>query len=73
MKFVRKKRGDKLYKQWAKHGYLPPEAIPQKESSESIPAGKEKSKQGLRLLYILFGLGIFIVCVGLILLIIQSC
>ena len=73
MKPSRRKREDKLYKQWVKHGDLPPEAIPQKESSGALRIGREKTKQGRRVLYILLGLGIFTLCIGLVLLVMQSC
>jgi hypothetical protein len=34
---------DKLYKQWAEHSGLPPEAIPKKEPTHAIPrVAKEK-------------------------------
>lgn len=34
MRFLKRRREDKLYKQWAKHNGLPPEAIPQREAVE---------------------------------------
>lgn len=71
MKFGRDK--DKLYKQWVKHSDLPSEAIPQKESSEDVPVDRGRNKQGPHLLYILLGVGILILCVGLVLLLVQSC
>ena len=70
MKFGRKRVEDKLYKQWVRHGVLPPEAIPQKESPGGVPVRREKTKQGIHVLYILLGLGAVIVCVGLVLLLI---
>ena len=73
MKLGHKKGEDKLYKQWVKHGDLPSEAIPPKESPGDVLRGREKNEQGLRTLYILLGVGIFILGVGLVLLLIQSC
>ena len=32
MRFWKRRREEKLYKQWAKHNGLPPEAIPQREA-----------------------------------------
>ena len=34
MRFLKRRREEKLYKQWAKHNGLPPEAIPQREAVE---------------------------------------
>lgn len=78
MKFIRRTREDKLYKQWVKHGDLSPEAIPQEESPEDVPVGRgEKGRgengQSLRILYILLGVSILIFCIGLVLLLVQLC
>jgi len=72
-KLGRKMGKDNLIKQWVEHGDLSPEAVPQKESPEEVPAGKEKSVPGLRLLYILLGVSLLVLCVGLALLLLQSC
>ncbi len=32
MKYLRRRREEKLYKQWSTHANLPPEAIPQSET-----------------------------------------
>jgi len=72
MKLGRKRGEGKLYKQWVKHSDLPPEAIPQKKSHGEVPAVREKTRQGFRLLYILLGLGIIVLCVGLVFILIQS-
>lgn len=34
MRFWKRRREEKLYKQWVKHNGLPPEAIPQRETAE---------------------------------------
>ena len=73
MKFRRKKGKDKLYEQWVKHGDLSPEAIPQKESPPDVPVGREKNERGLPVVYILLGVSILILCIGLVLLLVQSC
>ncbi len=73
MKFRRKKGEDKLYEQWVKHGDLPPEAIPQKESPEDVPVEREKKERTPRITYILIGAGILIWCICLVLLLVQSC
>jgi len=77
MKFSRKKGEDKLYQQWVKHGDLSPEAIPQKESPADMPVdrGKDRGKNepSLRVLYILLGASMLLLCVGLVFLLVQSC
>jgi len=73
MKFRRKTGKDKLYEQWVKHGNLPPEAIPQKESPEDVPVGREKNKRVSPVVYISLGAGILIWCICLVLLLVQSC
>ena len=62
-----KKGGDKLYKQWVKHGDLTPESIPQKESPREVPGGKERTGQRSYKLYILLAVAIAALCVGLVL------
>jgi hypothetical protein len=73
MRFGRKKKEEKLYQQWAKHSALPPEAIPQKEAPRDIPVREVKSKRRPPTLYILLGVGITVLCVGLGLLFVPSC
>ncbi len=70
MKFGRKRRQDKLYKQWVKYGDLPVEAIPRKESPNRVPISRESKGRGLDVLYILLAIAIlmFIVGVALVLL-----
>ena len=83
MKFIRRTREEKLYKQWVKHGDLSPEAIPQKESPSDVPVGREEKSreekgreengQSLRMLYIMLGVSILVFCIGLVLLLAQLC
>jgi len=86
MKPEHKKDEEKLYKQWVKHGDLPPEAVPPKESpvkesSEEVPVyrevvreiGRERGERGFPILYIVLGIAIFVVGIGLGLLLAQSC
>ena len=77
MKSNRKKGEDKLYQQWVKYGDLSPEAIPQKESPADMPVdkGKDRGKNepSLRVLYILLGASMLLLCAGLVLLLVQSC
>ena len=78
MKFIRRTREEKLYKQWVKRGDLSPEAIPQKESPGDVPVGREEKGRGengqsLRMLYILLGVSILVFCIGLVLLLVQLC
>jgi hypothetical protein len=74
---------DKLYKQWAEHSGLPPEAIPQREEAKEAPVRAGKDEQHFRvpaggggerrllILYILLGAAIMILCVGVIILLMQ--
>jgi len=68
MRFVQKRREDKLYKQWVKHDGLPSEAIPQKEVSGDMGVRGKKNVLHPYILYILIGVFIVILCVGLVLL-----
>ena len=56
---------------------MPPEAIPREKVREDIrpKAGKESLQQPILyvLLYVLLGASLVVVCMGLILLIVQSC
>jgi hypothetical protein len=73
MKSNRKKGEDKLYQQWVKHGDLSPEAVPQKESPADMPVDRGKNEPSLRVLYILLGASMLLLCTGLVLLLVQSC
>ena len=45
MKFWQRKSKEKLYRQWAKHAGLPPEAIPQGEIPKDVTIkGEEKGR-----------------------------
>ncbi len=72
MKFLRRKREEKLYKQWSTHANLPPEAIPQREVSKDIPVTEEKRGLSPRVLYILLGVAVLLLVIGIILLAVQS-
>ena len=42
MRFWKRLSEEKLYKQWAKHNGLPPEAIPREEAAEGWRIGGEE-------------------------------
>ncbi len=76
MKFGRKRKLDKLYKQWVNHGDLPLKSTQREESPKGVPiarertgrerSGRERSGEGLDALYILLAIiGIGILCAGL--------
>ena len=46
MKFWRRIREEKLYKQWAKHAELPPEAIHQRETPKDVTTKGEEKDRG---------------------------
>ena len=73
MKYLRRKREEKLYKQWSQHANLPPEAIPQREVSKDIPVTEEKRGLSPRILYILLGAAVLLLFIGVILLLVHSC
>ena len=74
MKYLRRRREEKLYKQWGTHANLPPDAIPQREDSkdiQDIPLTEEKRGLSSRVLYILLGTAILVLVIGIILLAVQ--
>jgi len=73
MGFGQKRKQDKLYKQWIKHGDLSREVIPQKERPQPAPVGRERNGRSFGLLYLLLGVSIIILCVGLVLIFIYGC
>jgi len=42
VRFWKRRREEKLYKQWAKHSGLPPDAIPQREVAQVGKTGWEE-------------------------------
>ncbi|MFC1907865.1 zinc-ribbon domain-containing protein [Chloroflexota bacterium] len=63
----------KLYKQWVEYAALPDEEIPSKKASHrDTPVKLEKNKSSFNSLYLLLGITIVILCVGLVLLIMKS-
>ena len=42
MKFLKRRREDRLYRQWVQHDGLPSDAIPQREVVEDRRVGEEK-------------------------------
>ncbi len=71
--YLRRRRKVKLYQQWVERGDLVPEAIPPEEVAEDIIPKIDKKQLRLNILYMLLGASMLILCVGLILLIVQSC
>lgn len=62
---------DKLYKQWSEHNGLPFEAIPKKEEVKEPQVRVGDSERRRRILYILLGVVILLLCVGVIILLVQ--
>ncbi len=71
MKYLRRRREEKLYKQWGTHANLPPDAIPQREDSKDIQLTEEKRGLSSRILYIALGVAILLLVIGIILLAVQ--
>ena len=42
MKYLKRRREDKLYQQWVQHDGLPVDAIPQRDLTEDSRMGEEK-------------------------------
>ena len=102
MNYFRRRKKEKLYRQWVVHAGLPPGVIspsiseprdvrPQVHNRDAVSPGADnqvathpdvtgdmiaevgKDRLRLPLLYLLFGVSLLILCVGLILLIVHSC
>jgi len=73
MRFGRKKKDEKLYQQWEQYSSLPTEAVPQEEAPRDVMAMGKKKTPRPRILYILLGVGIALLCVGLVYLYGFSC
>ena len=77
MGFWPRSKQDKLYKQWAEHSGLPievapkKETIPKKEVTKETPARVGGVERRRYILYILLGLAILLLCVGIIILFMQ--
>ncbi len=72
-KYLRTRRKRRLYQQWVDKADLAPEAVPPEEVAEDIIPKIDTKQLRLRMLYILVGFSLGILCMGLILLIVQSC
>ncbi len=72
LSYRQRRREGKLYQQWVEKAGLSPEAIPQKEVAGDIMPKMDRERLSLRLLYILLGVSVAILCAGLILLIVHS-
>jgi hypothetical protein len=73
LNYFRRRRKEKLYEQWVQRADLPPEAVPQEKVHEDIRPKTEKESLQQPILYILLGASLVILCVGFILLIVESC
>ena len=71
--YMKKRRRKRLYKQWIERADLPPEAMPKEEFAEEKISDVDKKQLYRRLLYILLGVFLVVLCIGLILLIVHSC
>ena len=71
-KYQRTRRKRRLYQQWVERADLAPEAVPTEEVVEDIIPKIDTKQLRLRILYILVGFSLGVLCMGLILLIVQS-
>ncbi len=60
------RKNQKLIKEWITHAGLPSTSMKQREKFVNVPADKRETRQGLRILYILLGLFVTILVVGLV-------
>ena len=74
LKYFRRRKKRKLYRQWVERSNLSPDAIPREEVAEDmIPMPQvDKQQSHLTILYILLGVAVVVLCAGLILLIVYS-
>ena len=77
LNYFRGRRKEKLYEQWVQRADLPPETIPRKKVAEDVAPKIERVRLQQPtlyvLLYVLLGASIAVLCMGLVLLIVQSC
>ncbi|MBA7481419.1 hypothetical protein ES707_16891 [subsurface metagenome] len=76
LKYFRRRKKGKLYRQWVERASLPPDTIPREKVPEDmIPQADKADKQQSRLniLSILLGIALVVLCAGLILLMVYSC
>ena len=71
--YPRRRRKVRLYRQWVERADLAPGAIPPEEVAEDVTPKIDKKQLRLPILYVLLGVSWGILCVGLILLIVQTC
>lgn len=74
LKYFRRRKKRKLYRQWVERANLSPDAIPQEEVAEDRLPMSQADKQRLHptILYILLGVAVVVLGAGLILLIVHS-
>jgi len=63
---------NRLYKQWIEYAGLPQEEPPPARTPRNMPARGERNTQNAYILYVLFGVIILILCMGLVFLLLQS-
>ena len=74
LKYFRKREKRKLYRQWVERANLSPDAISREEVAEdtiSIPQADKQQSPPI-ILYILLGVAVVVLCVGLILFFVYS-
>ena len=62
----------RLYKQWIQYAGLPQEEPPPARTPKNMPVRGERNTQSAYILYILFGVIILILCMGLVFLLLRS-
>lgn len=72
LKYFQRRKKKKLYRQWVERANLSPDAIPREEVAEDMIPQIDKQQSHLPILYILLGVAVVVLCVGLILLIVYS-
>lgn len=73
LKYFKRRRMEKLHRQWVERAGLPSEAIPREEVAEDMMPPEDKPQSRLNILSILLGVSLVILCVGLIFLMVYSC
>jgi hypothetical protein len=73
LNYFQRRRKGKLYEQWVQRADLPPEAIPREKLREDVTPKAEKESLQQPILHVLLGASLAVLCMGFILLIVQSC
>ncbi len=70
-RYFKERQRDKLYRDWVRYSELPSDAVPKKEAKKPLMITVKNVR--VPLLYLLLGLGVVILLVGLLMLLFSTC